>query len=62
MGIKTTYKWYDNRHNQHRIRIQLVHDMPHYAELRCTDCDKWIKWLSRKEFEVLTNGKEKRKT
>jgi len=35
---------------------------PHYAELRCVDCDKHIQWLNQTAYEILAgkhNNKEK---
>jgi len=26
---------------------------PHLASLICADCDRWIKWLSKKELAVM---------
>jgi hypothetical protein len=51
MGIK--YKWFDNRHRNHVMAVIKKQTGPHYAEIRCCDCDKWIKWLSKSEYKIL---------
>ena len=30
---------------------------PHIAVLQCGNCDQWIKWLSKSEFEKLGGAK-----
>ena len=53
MMMKQSFKWYDNKHNKHPIVINKKTSGPHYAELRCTHCNKWIKWLTKVEYETL---------
>jgi len=31
---------------------------PHFAELRCLDCDKHIQWLSEDDYNVLRSNKQ----
>jgi len=53
---KTKYTWYNNRHNHHPVEARLRSDTPHHAELRCVQCDKWIKWLTVQEYNLLTES------
>lgn len=42
------------KHDRHQTRIHLTKGLgPHYAALRCVDCNKHIQWLSRQETEKL---------
>lgn len=37
-------------HDNHQVRIHLTRGHgPHYAALRCADCDKHIQWLSQSQ-------------
>jgi len=51
--MKKKYKWYDNKHNRHPVEARLRADTIHHAELRCVKCDKWIKWLSKQEYNLI---------
>ena len=48
------YTWYNNKHNNHPVEARLRPDTQHTAELRCVKCDKWIKWLTKSEYNLLT--------
>lgn len=38
------------KHDNHQIRIHLTRGFgPHYAALRCVDCNKHIQWLSQSQ-------------
>lgn len=38
------------RHNNHRVSVQYQPDgSPHRAQLRCIDCNAWLKWLSESQ-------------
>lgn len=42
------------KHDNHKIKIHLTRGLgPHYAALRCVDCNKHIQWLSTKDAEYL---------
>lgn len=42
------------KHNDHEVRIHLTRSTsPHYAALRCVDCNKHIQWLSQCETNEL---------
>ena len=42
------------KHDNHRVRIHLTKGLgPHYAALRCVDCDRHIQWLSSHETHRL---------
>jgi len=53
----------NNRHDKHQVRIHLCKGLgPHYAALRCVECNKHIQWLSSGETNMLTGiGIEVRK-
>ncbi len=38
-----------NKHKDHDSIVRLCHEGPHAAQLRCRECDLWIKWLSLDE-------------
>lgn len=41
-------------HDRHQVRIHLTRGGgPHYAALRCVDCNKHIQWLSSHETHSL---------
>lgn len=43
------------KHDEHEIRIHLTRGLgPHYAALRCHQCNRHIQWLSREDVERLT--------
>lgn len=38
---------FSNKHDHHEVVVQLCgNNSPHAAQLRCQDCNKWLKWLS----------------
>jgi hypothetical protein len=42
------------KHDLHQCRIHLTRGTgPHYAALRCQDCDKHIQWLNSHETHTL---------
>jgi hypothetical protein len=42
-------------HNLHQVRIHLTRgNGPHYAALRCIECNKHIQWLSSGQTNSLT--------
>lgn len=42
------------KHDTHQIRIHLTKGAgPHYAALRCVDCNKHIQWVNSHETHVL---------
>lgn len=42
-------------HDQHSVRIHLTRGAgPHFAALRCVNCNKHIQWLSSHETNLLT--------
>jgi hypothetical protein len=47
-------------HDDHTVRIHLCRGLgPHYAALRCIDCNKHIQWISSGETQLLaSNGVE----
>lgn len=45
------------KHNSHHVRIHLTRGQgPHYAALRCVDCNKHIQWLSSRETHSLAGA------
>lgn len=41
-------------HEQHQVRVHLTRGFgPHYAALRCVDCNRHIQWLSRSQVQEL---------
>lgn len=43
------------RHDTHPVRIHLTRQLgPHYAALRCVQCNKHIQWLSQRDVKQLT--------
>jgi hypothetical protein len=46
-----------NAHDSHQVRIHLTRGLgPHYAALRCVDCNKHIQWLSRQDVEIINHS------
>jgi hypothetical protein len=46
-----------NNHDLHEVRIHLTEgNIPHYAALRCVDCNKQIQWLSQFETKTLSSA------
>ena len=44
-----------NLHDHHSVRIHLTRGGgPHYAALRCVECNRHIQWLSSHETHSLT--------
>lgn len=44
------------KHDSHHTRIHLTRGQgPHYAALRCVECNKHIQWLSHNETHRLSN-------
>jgi len=44
----------NNHHDKHTVRIHLTQGKgPHYAALRCVDCNKHIQWLSVSESKIV---------
>ena len=42
----------NDKHNGHEIITQRMwNNGPHYAQLKCRDCNKWIQWLSRSDYK-----------
>jgi predicted nuclease of predicted toxin-antitoxin system len=42
------------KHDQHKMRIHLTRGLgPHYAALRCVQCNSHIQWLSQKDVKLL---------
>jgi hypothetical protein len=40
----------NNHHASHRVQVHLTRgNGPHYAALRCVECDRHIQWLSYTE-------------
>ena len=44
------------QHNNHQTTMRRCVVGPHFAELRCLDCDTHIQWLGRKDFFALQMG------
>jgi len=42
-----------NRHQQHPVAVVIRTRGPHYAHLKCSKCNTWLKWLSRTEAEQI---------
>lgn len=43
-------------HDTHSVRVHLTRGLgPHYAALRCVDCNRHIQWLSSGETQQLAN-------
>ena len=42
------------KHDNHKIRIHFTKGIgPHYAALRCVDCNRHIQWLSAQQTDNL---------
>jgi hypothetical protein len=42
------------RHQDHRIWVQYQPDGHHHrAQLRCRDCNAWLKWLSAEQAQEI---------
>lgn len=42
------------KHDNHTMRIHLTRGLgPHYAALRCVECNVHIQWLSKEDAEKL---------
>lgn len=42
------------KHDGHEVRVHLTRGLgPHYAALRCVNCDRHIQWLSKAEAEQI---------
>lgn len=42
------------KHDSHQVRIHLTKNQgPHYAALRCVDCNKHIQWLNQSQCQQL---------
>lgn len=42
------------KHNSHQMRIHYTRGLgPHYAALRCVECNKHIQWLSFSATQLL---------
>jgi hypothetical protein len=37
------------KHGNHQITVTFTPTEYHHAQLRCVDCDKWLKWLRLEE-------------
>lgn len=49
-----------NRHDTHTVRIHLTRKKrPHYAALRCQQCNKHIQWLSFEQTVLIQKLLEK---
>ena len=44
----------NNKHDHCEVETQRTYTGKHYAQLTCTDCNKWIQWLSREEYTAIT--------
>jgi hypothetical protein len=43
-----------SHHDSHQVKIHLTRGMgPHYAALRCIDCNKHIQWLNRQQAHTI---------
>lgn len=43
-----------NQHDTHTVRIHLTRKKrPHYAALRCQQCNKHIQWLNQKQTVLI---------
>lgn len=40
---------YEQKHEHHEVKIQLLSGGQHYAKIHCVTCNKWVKWLSRSQ-------------
>lgn len=46
-----------NNHDLHEVIIHSTRGSgPHYAALKCVDCNKHIQWLNHKDTKNLTNA------
>jgi hypothetical protein len=44
------------RHDHHQVKIHLTRNLsPHYAALRCVDCNVHIQWLNQSQTEQLVD-------
>lgn len=44
------------RHDRHPVKIHLTKNLgPHFAALRCSQCDTHIQWLSKRDVDLLTD-------
>jgi hypothetical protein len=42
------------KHDSHEMKIHLTRGLgPHYAALRCVECNKHIQWLSKEDAEKI---------
>ena len=42
------------KHDTHEMKIHLTRNLgPHYAALRCVECNKHIQWLSKEDAEKI---------
>jgi len=42
------------KHNNHQVRVHLTRGLgPHYAALRCVDCNRHIQWLSQSQAQQI---------
>lgn len=43
-----------HKHDNHRVRIHMTKGLgPHYAALRCVDCNKHIQWINQTQTQKL---------
>lgn len=43
-----------NKHDNHQVKIHLTKGLgPHYAALRCVECNKHIQWLSQQDVKII---------
>jgi hypothetical protein len=48
-----------NKHDNHQVKIHLTRGLgPHYAALRCVDCNKHIQWLSQRDVEIIQQANQ----
>jgi len=42
------------KHDNHEVRIHLTRNLgPHYAALRCVDCNRHIQWLNQTQVNQI---------
>ena len=39
------------KHSNHQVEIREVRSSKHYGKYWCLDCDSWIAWISKKEWQ-----------
>lgn len=48
-----------NKHDNHQVKICLTRGLgPHYAALRCVECNKHIQWLSQQDVKIIKQANQ----